>query len=259
MNFYVTHEGAHKGPYTQAQISHLLNENKLLWNDFLFDENTLEWGRIMEHPLFTAEFNQNLSNPIKSNHLPEISDRDQLKKRKWFVLKENTNYGPFSKLELIQMLQGKTIFEQDFLWREGFDHWKKISEVPEFSTQQIREVHSLVGTSSEKDLKKVFFRRKFIRAQLETRIIIHDQKRVYTSKSVEISEGGVSFHLPQVTFPLGQQLYLHFGGGGELPHFNVISQVVSQRESLYGVQFTHISGVTKCFISKYAEEFKQIA
>jgi hypothetical protein len=257
--FYVTHQGAQQGPYSKEQISDMLKYNKLNWNDYLFDESAYDWVQIMEHSLFTHEFNQSFPDPLKKPVLKVDVVKDELQKRQWFVLKENTNYGPFSKLELIQMLQGKTLFEYDFVWREGVENWKKISDILEFSTESIRKVHALAGTPFEKDLNKIFFRRKYVRAKLSSRIIIHDDKKVYNSMSVEIGEGGASFNLENVDFPMGQQLYLHFSPGEGLPQFNVISKVVGLRGSLHRVQFINISGVAKSFIAKYAEEFKNVA
>lgn len=257
--FYVTHKGEQLGPYSQQQINGLLKENKLNWNDYLFDEKAYDWVHIMEHSLFTDEFNQSFTDPLyipKSE--PEITV-DDLKKRQWFVLKENANYGPFSKAELVQMLQGKTLFEFDFIWKEGLDSWKRVSEVEEFSLENIKLMYKLVKTSLTRDMDQAFFRRRHVRAKLNTRIIIHDEKKVYNSTSVEISEGGASFHLPDALFMHGQQLYLHFSPGENLPQFNVISKVVSQRGSLFGVQFIKISGVAKSFISKYTEDFKKSA
>ncbi len=257
--FYVTHQGAQQGPYSKEQISDLLKYNKLNWNDYLFDEKVYDWIHIMEHALFTEEFNASFSEPLKKTPVRGAEIKDELQKRQWFILKENTNYGPFSKLELIQMLQGKTLLEHDFAWREGVENWKKISVIPEFSTESIREVHALAGIMFEKDLNKIFFKRKFVRAKLETRIIIHDEKKIYNSMSVEIGEGGAAFNLESAIFPIGQQLYLHFSAGEGLPQFNVISKVVSQRGTLFGVQFVNISGVAKSFIAKYAEDFKKAA
>jgi hypothetical protein len=257
--FYVTHQGAQQGPYSKDQISDMLKYNKLHWNDYLFDDRSSDWVHIMEHSLFTQEFNKSFADPLRQQASKIDIIKDELQKRQWFVLKENTNYGPFSKMELIQMLQGKTLFEYDFIWREIQQNWKKISDLPEFSAENIRDVHSIADASIEQDLNKVFFRRKYVRAKLETRIIIHDEKKVYTTVSVEVGEGGASFSLDNVVFPMGQQLYLHFSPGDIMPQFNVISKIVSQRGPLFGVQFVNLSGVAKSFIAKYAEEFKNIA
>lgn len=256
-SFYVTHKGQQMGPFSPEQITELLNESKLSWNDYLFDEANNDWIHIMQHSLFTADFNKSFSHPMT----PPKSDInvEDLKKRQWFVLKENANYGPFSKAELIQMLQGKTLFEHDFIWKEGLESWKRLSDEEEFSSENIKNMYHLIKTSLTRDMGQSFFRRRHVRVKLQTPIIIHDQKKVYNSMSVEISEGGASFNLPDAVFPKGQQLYLHFSPGEGLPQFNVISKVVSQRGTLFGVQFVKISGVAKSFIAKYTEEQKKSA
>jgi hypothetical protein len=257
--FYVTHLGSQLGPYDKAKICDLLKSQQLNWNDYLFDESTSNWIHIMEHAEFTETFNLSFSDPlIQARPQPELRV-DELKKRQWFVLKENVNYGPFTTVEMIQMLQGKTLFEFDFIWKQGLDSWKKLSEVSQFSDENIKSIHELAKTPFLKNLNQAFFRRKHVRAQLETKIIIHDQKKVYNSSSKEISEGGASFHLGHAQFEMGQQLYLHFSPAENVPQFNVISKVVSLRDGLVGVQFVNLSGVAKSFISKYTEEYKKVA
>jgi hypothetical protein len=257
--FYVTHLGSQLGPYDKNQISDLLKAKKLNWNDYLFDEKSSNWIHVMEHADFTDVFNTSFSDPLFQPQAKINVNIDELKKRQWFVLKENTNYGPFSKAELIQMLQGKTLFEFDFIWKQGIDSWKKLSDVEDFSEQNIKAVHAQARTPFEKNLNQIFFRRKYVRAQLVTKIIIHDHKKIYNTASNEISEGGASFGLKDVKFEIGQQLYLHFSPGEGVPQFNVIAKVVSHRNNMFGVQFVNLSGVAKSFISKYTEDFKKVA
>lgn len=258
--FYVTHQGSQLGPYSKEEVSDLLQSKKLNWNDYLFDESKADWIHVMEHNEFTESFNQSFADPLFQvrPQAPELRI-DELKKRQWFVLKENVNYGPFTTLEVIQMLQGKTLFEFDFVWKQGLDSWKKLSEVSNFSDESIKAIHDQTGTPFEKNLNQIFFRRKHVRAQLEAKVIIHDQKKVYNSSSKEISEGGASFYLSGAQFEIGQQLYLHFSPGEGVPQFNVITKIVSRRGDLFGVQFANLSGVAKSFISKYTEEFKKVA
>lgn len=258
-SFYVTHKGQQMGPYSPDQITDLLNESKLNWTDYLFDETTHDWIHIMEHSLFTSSFNQSFANPVHPPVPKADLNVDDLKKRQWFVLKDNANYGPFSKAELVQMLQGKTLFEFDFIWKESMESWKRLSEIEEFAPEHIKEMYQHIKTGITREVGQAFFRRRYVRAKLNVALIIHDQKKVYNSTSVEIGEGGASFYLPETEFAKGQQLYIHFSPGEGLPQFNVISKVVSQRGSLFGVQFIKISGVAKSFIAKYADDSKKSA
>lgn len=255
-SFLVTHNGEQQGPFNQSEIIELLNQEQLSWKDHLYDESLGSWLYIMEHPLFTTQFNSSFADSLKIKQ--QNQQIEDVKKRQWFVLKENTNYGPFSKLELLQMLQGKTLFEYDFIWKEDMSSWKKVSDLSEFSIQNIRNIHLLSKVPFEKDLNKIFFRRKFARVKAENRVIVHDQKKIYNCMSNEISEGGVSFNAENHIFKIEQQLYLHFIAGEGLPQFNAIGKVVSQRGSLIGVQFVSIPGVAKNFISKLSLDYQKV-
>ena len=47
----------------------------------------------------------------------KIADPKSL--QEWYILKWDNKYGPFSYLEVIQMLQNKSVFEFDFIWKNG--------------------------------------------------------------------------------------------------------------------------------------------
>ncbi len=259
LSFLVTHQGSQKGPFTSQEILSLIQKNELGWKDHLFDEVSQSWVYIMEYPLFTQDFNSSFDQPLQMSFIQNHRPDTDLKKRHWFVLKEATNYGPFSKLEILQMLQGKTLFEYDFLWSDSFDSWKKVSELEEFSVEYVRKIHNMSQLPFERDLNQVFFRRKYVRMKADNRIIIHDQKKIYNTLACEISEGGASFKLENYIFNLEQKLYLHFVAGQGIPQFNAIAKVVSQRGSLIGVQFVNIPGVAQNFISKLSETVKKAA
>jgi len=70
---------------------------------------------------------------------------------------------------------------------------------------------------------------------------------------VEVSAGGAGLVIEGAQFEIGQQIYLHFKPGQNVPAFNAICKVMSQRGNVFGVQFIKISGVAKQFIAEYAE------
>lgn len=250
--FYVTHQGSQLGPFNKNQITILLKDKKLNWNDYLFDEKTSNWIHVMEHADFSEIFNKSFAIPT-SSHSNHVINSDELKKRQWFILKENSNYGPFNALEVIQMLQSKTLCESDFIWKQGLEAWTVLSAVHQFSHASIKNIFSQIRTPLEKNLNQVFFRRKFVRTSIDTKVIIHDQKKIFNSISHEIGEGGAAFRLAGVRFEMGQPLYLHFSPAESVPQFNVISRVVSQQDDLFGVQFINIAGAAKNFISKLTD------
>lgn len=251
--YYVAHNGQQQGPFSLEEIGLKLSSQKLNWHDYIYDDKAQDWVLLMEYPHFTTLFNQSFQNPIKTGAKATV-DSDPLKRRIWYVLKQNNNYGPFSKAELIQMLQGKTLQEFDFIWHDGMTSWKRLSEVEEFSVDEIRDVYTKIKNKKDENGKDFFYRRKHPRAKYNSHAIIHDRQRVYKSVGLEISEGGAALLIEEAEFEKDQQIYLHFKPGKDVPAFNAICKIVSKKKSIYGVQFIKISAAAKSSIAQFTSK-----
>ncbi len=253
--YYVASNGQQQGPFAIAEIQSMLEAQKLNWHDYIYDDKTEDWVLLMEYSALTDLFNKSFENPIKKSNRAD-ADVDPLKSRIWFVLKQNNNYGPFSKTELIQMLQSDTLQEYDFIWHEKMQSWKRLSEVNEFSMDEIKNIYKKLTTEapSDPELANAFYRRKYNRAKYNSHAIIHDKQKVYKSISVEISEGGAGLLIEDANFKKGEQIYLHIKPGHEVPAFNAICKVVSIKGNLYGVQFMKISVSAKNSIAKFTNK-----
>lgn len=253
--FYVAQDGIQKGPWTLSDISLKLKQKELQWNDYIYDQKIEDWVLLLEFPMLTELFNKSFSNPInETKKLKDVSvaaPLDPYKDRAWYILKQGNNYGPFSKHEMVQMLQSKTLFEFDFVWKKDQEAWKRLADIPEFSQDQIRELFQ--SWTPEKD-GELFFRRRHARAGFSSHVIVHDKKKVFRAQSLEISEGGAGLIVPDSDFPIGHEVHLHFRPNKEVPAFNSICRIVSKSGSKYGVQFTHISTGAKDSISKYTKK-----
>lgn len=250
--FFVAHLGVQSGPWSVEEIKHKLNQKNLLWNDYLYDEKTKDWILLLECPLFTQMFNNSFKTPIKSAMIKPVSSNPTTD-RSWYILKQENNYGPFTLLEMIQMLQSKTLFEFDFIWNHSLDSWKRLAEVKEFAPDHIKEVYQSLVDTSAKD-KEVFFRRKHSRAHFGGSILLHDRKKLFNAQSFEISAGGAGFVSEDAHFDLDKHLYLHFRPSDQVPAFNAICKVVSKTGSKYGVRFLHVSAAAKEKISQYTSK-----
>lgn len=252
--YYIAHLGQQLGPFSIVEIENQLSHEKLLWHDYIYDEKSKDWVLLMEYPALTKQFNKSFENPIIETRKTLKPESDPLKKRIWYVLKQNNNYGPFSKAELIQMLQSKTLHEFDFIWHEGMGAWKRLSDVSEFSVAEVQAVFKAIKNNKDEAGNAIFFRRKHPRAKYNSHAVIHDHKKVYKSVSVEISTGGAGLIIEEAKFEKDQQIYLHFKPGQNVPAFNAICKIVSQKGNLYGVVFVKISGAAKSSISEYTSE-----
>lgn len=253
--FFVAHLGIQKGPWTVDEISEKLNQKVLMWNDYIYDEKNNDWILLLEFPLFTNLFNNSFKTPIRENHLQKVHS-DPVRYRSWYILKQENNYGPFSQLEMIQMLQSRTLFEFDFIWRHGLDSWKRLAEVSEYSPDRIKEIFETMKSQPSTTDKEIFFRRKHARAQYGSSLLLHDRKKLYKGESFEISAGGAGFIAHDVEFDIEKQLYLHFKPSDQVPAFNAICKVVNKVGDKYGVQFIHVSAAAKEKISKFTTHIK---
>lgn len=249
--YYIASQGKQQGPFTIQEIEVKLTSQKINWHDYIYDDKAEDWVLLMEYAPFTQLFNKSFQTPLAV--VKDKPDIDPAKKRQWFVLKQNNNYGPFSKLDLIQMLQSKTLHEYDFIWHENMTAWKRLAEVQEFSVQEIRLLFDKY--SKKKDANdKVFFRRKYVRAKVDSHAIVHDKKKIYKSVGIEISEGGAGLMIEDGEFDKDQQVYLHFKPAPEVPAFNAICKIVSKKGNIYGVQFLKISAAAKTYIANYTKK-----
>ena len=245
--YYEAHQGIQKGPWYIDEISKKLSNKDLDWNDYIYDQKTEDWVLILEFSAFTELFNKSFKNPIIDTKKPNgIADLER--DRAWYILKQNNNYGPFSKNEMVQMLQSKTLFEFDFVWKKDQESWKRLADVPEFTPEQIKELYN----SQEADQDgEIFFRRRHARASYSSSIVVHNRKIVFNADSMEISAGGAGLTITENNFSMNQEIHVHFRPSNQVPAFNAVGKIVSISGNKYGIEFLTISALAKDSISKF--------
>lgn len=276
--FFVSHDGEEHGPWSLDVIVDHINHGKIAVTDYLFDESKQDWVLLMEY----GPVNELLKGtkpkapPKKAQHHTEEEDvvafgeKTVIAERKitpqtsaaeeWYVLKWDNRYGPFTYLDLVKMLQEKSVFEFDYVWRPGIESWKRVAEVSEFNPDSIKGLKD----SNMPELSEVFFRRRHIRSQYNGSIIIHDSKTVWKGESMEISEGGAGLVMHNALVLPGHKLYVHFKPGDGVPPFNAVCEVISKQyvKGLknkeapigYGVKFLEIEGEAQKAIRNYTKQ-----
>lgn len=242
-HYYLSFNGNHIGPFSHETVLKKIESHEHQWTDYIFDESLGEWLMLLEHP----EFSMKLSEKPIARPTVGTKMNDSLKDKEWFILKEGNNYGPFSQLELIQMLQEKTLFEHDYIWHAKLPAWKRVAEVEEFTPEAIRQMK----TSKDLELSEIFFRRRHARASYGASLIVHNNKSVFRGQALEISAGGAGVLIDNPNLQPGQSLFLHFQPGNGVPPFNAVCQIVSKQfikdsssgvdPIKYGVKFTTLS------------------
>jgi PilZ domain-containing protein/uncharacterized protein DUF4339 len=168
-----------------------------------------------------------------------------LTQAQWYVLKGKNRFGPFMYVDMIRMLQEKSVFEFDFVWCQGLEAWKRIAEIPVFNADKIKHLFDHAKANDT-----IFFRRHHPRKGYECQIIVHDNNRVWKGKAFDLSEGGAGVVIENAMILPGQNIYIHFKPGDISKPFNVLSEVVSKRYMkgirdhetpvVYGIKFINI-------------------
>lgn len=253
--YFISFEGSHIGPYTVDAIVNRIEGKESQWTDYIYDEAVGEWVMLLEHPEFTSISASQVTTPFPA----KPTEEDSLIEKEWFVLKEGNNYGPYSKLEIVQMLQERGLYEYDYVWHHGMSAWKRVAELTDFSKETIRDLKE----SANADISEIFFRRRHIRAQYGASLIVHNGKSVFSGKTIEISEGGAGVLVDSPDLQPGQTIFLHFQPGNGVPPFNAVCQIVSKQfvhepatspKVRYGVKFTSISHHVRESIVHYASK-----
>jgi hypothetical protein len=257
--YFLAKAGHQVGPYTENEILEKLHTTEHAWNDYIYDETREDWMLILEHPTFSEKYNKGWArNSMQPTSLHPFHEK------RWMVNKDDKKFGPFTYLEVIQMLQERTLIEQDHISLSHSPGWRPVKEFEEFSTQKVKEL--IVRT--DKELKEVFNRRRFPRAEFVGTLIVHDNKTVFRGQSYQISAGGAGLYIPSHALQPGQTLLLHFHPSPDVPAFNAVASVVNKFQpnrqmdvtpQKYGVKFTSISQNIKERIYSYASRKKEVA
>lgn len=248
--YFVAKDGIQKGPWSLDEITRKLHDKVLTWNDYIYDEKTSIWLFLFEFPHLTDTFNKSFKNPMQKTKI--FASADIFKDRLWYILKQNENYGPFTVAEMIQMLQSRTLFEYDFIWRHGQPAWQRLADVHDFKPEKIKGIYDQLAADEKHS--NTFYRRRYPRAEYKCELLVHDEKKVYSAENIEISFGGASFCIQNVDFEVEGQVFLHFKPGNDVPAFNAICKIVNKHGNKYGVSFTHISNVAQNSIAKFTKK-----
>lgn len=247
-HYYLSNNGTHIGPFAHDVVLMRINQGQTQWTDYVYDESAGEWLVLLEHPEFSS---QGVKFPKKKQPTTSVI-KDEFKHKEWFILKEGANLGPFCYVDLVKMLQEKSIFEYDYVWNERMPDWKPLAELEDFKSDRIKAIQE----ASESEVAEVFFRRRHARARYAASIIVHNHKTVFKGKTFEISAGGAGVYIDTNSLNPGQSLFLHFQPGGGVPPFNAVCQIVSKQHGgsdivRYGIKFVTLSQSVRDSIKNY--------
>jgi hypothetical protein len=268
--FFVSRGGLNLGPWTMSEIVDRLGTSELNVTDFIFDEGRGEWIPFLEcAPLVEALKAQkpkapppraakaNLRLVTSEDVAPEPAATQSTEPCEWYVQKGSQRIGPLTYRALVRQLQERSITANDMVWKEGMEQWAAISQVEDFSTSKIRELHL---SSNAND---AFFQRRYMRVPYESEVHVHDHRHVWSAQCVDLGESGAGLIIDNPRLAVGQVLNMHFASK-DLPAFNAICEIVSKRPIegsgaraasrgpfVYGVKFMQIDAKASETLREY--------
>ena len=266
--FYVAHAGQQEGPFSVEEVTKRVKEHKLEGTDYVYDEALADWVMLMAHASFARIIKENKPVVVPLTPPPQPLPQSQkdaaaedglalLGQEEWFVLKGDLRFGPFARTEIVRLLQEKSLLLTEYIWTPAMASWERVSDIKTFSPEEIRRLKE----SGLPGINEAFFARRHRRIAYGASLLVHDNRRLYKGKGVEISEGGAAFSLENASFEPGQKVFLHFKPDAELPSFNAYCEVVSRRNAKsadksiqYGIKFLKIDHATSEQIQKLARE-----
>lgn len=278
-HYYISKDDKDLGPWDPKEIVERLNSGEIAVTDYAFDESKQDWVLLLEcEPINSllknkkptkapakakkglAEDDEDMTPFNEKTVIAEAKATPNNQSDEWFILKWDNRYGPFTYPDIIKMLQEKSVFEFDYVWKAGMESWARVAEREEFSPGAIKSL-ILSGDSSTDD---IFFRRRHMRTAYNGSIIVHDNSRVWKGESLEMSEAGAGIVMNNAMLLPGQTVYLHFKPGDRVPPFNAVCEIVNKKyvkgvkdrgASLnYGVKFVNITQDARKAIKNFTQK-----
>jgi len=245
MKYLVSHQGQQLGPLSLAEIVEQVRAKTLDVFDYIYLESQQDWVILLDCPELAAQLKANkpttppsIGATSSANTAHNIVD--------WFVLKGEHRFGPFSYVDVVRMLQQKTVYPFDFVWHAGMAEWRRVAELKDFTPEAIRRLFGEAQKTSGES-SGPFIQRRFRRKKYSARVIVHDNLSLWQGHGVEISKGGVGIRMANSIIVPGQKLHLHLSQSEDWPAFNAICEVVSKKyvndssPVEYGLRFLSMS------------------
>jgi hypothetical protein len=108
------------------------------------------------------------------------------------------------------------------VWKEGDQEWQELLNTNAFSADNIKTY--FLSDSKQQNL---FIDRKYKRKKLKSRLLLHNNLKLWTGSSVELGKGGVGILMEKDKCNVGDILFVRFQRNSSFAPFNTICEVIS--------------------------------
>ncbi len=132
------------GPVTLTDLKVRIKDGKIRLFDLILKEGEASWRMALEHMEFKEDFKE--------------KSKSALRDRPWVCLQRKspdgfdfTTTGPFSHEEVREALMAGKVSYTDYVWRSGFNEWKRIGLLEEFNPRLRKPADTAVTPSLPED------------------------------------------------------------------------------------------------------------
>lgn len=264
--FFLAVSGRAIGPLTAQGVYEKLQANEIGLLHYFWRDGWNDWKRICDVRDFAMliperpsnasidairdKLEQNRKRKARAASSPVAGEGDQ---KIHYLYFNETQYGPFSKNELIHVLKGHKLTQSAYLWIPGWANWKRITELDDFAqfitpqappVQEINTDREQTRGSEPKLLKKKGSKslklertrdsitktigvslgaeamgedrsdkRRAPRRPLVARLFLHNDKDVIIAVCRDISVGGMQVLTDRIPGPVGSVIKLNVSPG----------------------------------------------
>ncbi|MBI3555618.1 MAG: DUF4339 domain-containing protein [Deltaproteobacteria bacterium] len=140
--FFLALKGRAVGPLTAQEVYDKFKTGEAGLLHYFWREGWNDWKRVCDDREFavlvpqkptTASINhirEKLEGKKKSSAPQATGDGET---KNYYLYFNSSQYGPFSKAELVHVLKSHKLGRSAYLWMPGWPNWKRLSEIEEFS------------------------------------------------------------------------------------------------------------------------------
>jgi hypothetical protein len=137
----------------------------------------------------------------------------------WYVYQNQQQLGPFTGLQVKQMIDNKMMAQDAYLFKVGWKDWRPIEETYDELGLPPPAGAAAAGNLSER-------RDAAPRAAVNGRVVVHNNGQLVIGAGVNISSTGIFVETKDQIFTVGEKLKLSVRAEGFAKPFNAVAQVV---------------------------------
>lgn len=145
-----------------------------------------------------------------------------LELKNWYILRGETQYGPYDYGVMIRMVQNNEIQDYNYVWAPHLEGWQMLGDCADFSKDRLALL-----IRENQTLRNEFSKREAARLDISSPVLGHNGTTFFDGECTSISDNGA---LVLINTPLllpEDQVVIHFSQSSTFHNgFKVLAQVV---------------------------------